>query len=1127
MSAPKIKKCPRCPQTTIHQHYKVHNGLQTCQTTDFVINGENVKDEDTWPGFPLVSNFTEEADAGAIGHCLDQLMCDDGEVQPAEIQQIAEKLLVAAMVGDKTYQGVPLAKELLEKAVTVYAFPPAFQQTVQAAFTKRVSEKKAAKAVGKGMKNLAIQDTDSLPANSTTDKDAPTAQPPQPPQESAATALHQTAGTQPAQFGVPGAKTELELYAARPAREANIITGKVVTNHFAVTLKPGHVLYEYEIQGLENYTGISAPKQRKFIERFIQQSPFLAQQPQDFATDGKRIIIAFKDLSTWNQNPAITAPGMVDQQGVPDFDRDQVNTTLRSISLNLVHTRVIDLNGLSQYVHGNNQQYRETGAAQAMNILIGKGVRDNNVNNTNNNTHAFQIGDHRFFTPSHFRLLPSHMMVAIRGFFSSIRPGINCVLLNVNTVASAVYRQATVAKYIQDGPGYPGFYTNTDAQKHLIRLRVRILYNRNKPGETDMWKDSAEGRIKTITGFSHDDAEKTEFQDRAGNSVSVWNHFRMAYPQAVNAAGLRGKQICVNTRGNDPTKPRLACWFLPDQLEVLDKQIYRRTLDRLGPGLTDAMITFASQPPEGNRTTIINHGLPALALSGQGQQPQVLTRSGISVATQMLTVPVRRIQFPGIRWKNNPNDPTKDAKWSTQGKHFFNTDKLMTGPIIFCTSTDMTNPAWAGDYMVNFKGAFTLNGIVSPFAISPTWLTINQWDVTNLHTHLNAPARRNAGLFVLVLPTQDAKNRQRHAAFRQVVDQMLGKPSLVFCEARMLGSMKTSEQRQRPSNKSLIPYMANNAMKLNVRLGNINHSVAKHHLSFLSRNGVCDTLVLGADLIHPKSNSADYCPSIAAVVGSVDDDYGKFLGSVRRQPRGSEIIDPQNMRTMVLERIKAWAAHPAHVGRRVPARILYYRDGVNDTQYKDIRQHEIQAIRLAWQEAANDREKLPEITAVVVTKRHNTRFYPAPGALVNHGKTSNGNCMPGTVVDSDITSPYYFDFFLQSHVPLQGSAKPTHYFVLENGMNFSAVELQDLTNTMCYLFAHSTNAVSYVSPAYYADKLCERAALYLKSFFDGPTNPPSTQQAQMTAMDNEWNRGGQGPNNNPWNARFNDKMFWM
>jgi hypothetical protein len=51
-----------------------------------------------------------------------------------------------------------------------------------------------------------------------------------------------------------------------------------------------------------------------------------------------------------------------------------------------------------------------------------------------------------------------------------------------------------------------------------------------------------------------------------------------------------------------------------------------------------------------------------------------------------------------------------------------------------------------------------------------------------------------------------------------------------------------------------------------------------------------------------------------------------------------------------------------------------------------------------------------------------------------------------------------------AHGGLQGTTKPTHYFVVHEEIGFKADELQNLTNTVSYMFARATKAVSLVSP---------------------------------------------------------------
>jgi eukaryotic translation initiation factor 2C len=58
------------------------------------------------------------------------------------------------------------------------------------------------------------------------------------------------------------------------------------------------------------------------------------------------------------------------------------------------------------------------------------------------------------------------------------------------------------------------------------------------------------------------------------------------------------------------------------------------------------------------------------------------------------------------------------------------------------------------------------------------------------------------------------------------------------------------------------------------------------------------------------------------------------------------------------------------------------------------------------------------LTAIVVAKRYSVKLFPLEGGAI----ASNGNCKPGTTIDSAITSPYFQDFYLQSHNGLKGTA---------------------------------------------------------------------------------------------------------
>jgi eukaryotic translation initiation factor 2C len=173
---------------------------------------------------------------------------------------------------------------------------------------------------------------------------------------------------------------------------------------------------------------------------------------------------------------------------------------------------------------------------------------------------------------------------------------------------------------------------------------------------------------------------------------------------------------------------------------------------------------------------------------------------------------------------------------------------------------------------------------------------------------------------------------------------------------------------------------------------------------------------------------------------------------------------------MVKERIIDWVLEQNGDNKRLPINIIYYRDGMSDAQYLEVRDTELPAIENAFADAVNELRKseriadgstIPKIniTAIVCVKRHSVRFYPLPNDGDRHQ-----NCPPGTQVESIVTSPFFNDFYLQSHAAIKGTAKPCHYFVLRNDMNMSIHDIRTLTHELCYTYVRAPCGVSYASP---------------------------------------------------------------
>lgn len=146
---------------------------------------------------------------------------------------------------------------------------------------------------------------------------------------------------------------------------------------------------------------------------------------------------------------------------------------------------------------------------------------------------------------------------------------------------------------------------------------------------------------------------------------------------------------------------------------------------------------------------------------------------------------------------------------------------------------------------------------------------------------------------------------------------------------------------------------------------------------------------------------------------------------------------------MIKERL---SAHAKQNAGKLPSKILFYRDGVSESQYPMVRASEIPAVHRGYADAVKtfgrDKGQKLELTFVVVGKRHHTRFFPAaPG-----DRDGGGNVLPGLVVDQVVTSSANMDFYLQSHAAIKGTARSSHYYVLCNEMKLTSDRLQSLVS---------------------------------------------------------------------------------
>ena len=190
-------------------------------------------------------------------------------------------------------------------------------------------------------------------------------------------------------------------------------------------------------------------------------------------------------------------------------------------------------------------------------------------------------------------------------------------------------------------------------------------------------------------------------------------------------------------------------------------------------------------------------------------------------------------------------------------------------------------------------------------------------------------------------------------------------------------------------------FIANLALKFNLKLGGINHALPKDRLGFLQKG---TTMVVGMDVVHPSPGQIKESPSIAAVVASIDKHLAQWPSSLqtqRREHKGAdEIMRSDILRPMVTERLEKWQS----TNGSLPERILVYRDGVSESQYEEVLSTEVPVFFEASKKLGKDGV---QVAFIIVGKRHHTRFYPTTTKDSDHAynpEGRNANPRPGTVV---------------------------------------------------------------------------------------------------------------------------------
>ncbi|KAG1056148.1 hypothetical protein G6F46_003280 [Rhizopus delemar] len=634
-----------------------------------------------------------------------------------------------------------------------------------------------------------------------------------------------------------------------------------------------------------------------------------------------------------------------------------------------------------------------------------------------------------FFTPADKRALPNGAEVW-QGFYQSARPTVGKMMINLDVSATAFYESGPLPEIVAKilgrrsldelRRGIPPREMNK-LEKILKALRIQVIHRGDK-------------KLKyKINKLTPSPADHTSFKDESGADITVANYFAKQYNKRLSYPFLP----CVVVK-KDIFLPMEVCEVLPGQ----------RHMKKLNEKQTAEMIKFTCQKPN-VRANKINQGMNLL----QYRDNPYIQQFGMSVKPEMAVINARVLPTPKISYHPSSQEAEfapQGGAWNLRGK------KVAQGA---------TLGSWA---IVNFAGAVPVPAIqrfvrelTQTFADTGLNVVNRQPPIMNADPQGNIDrtlkeawlkagnaAKANPQLILCILPNTGTP---LYAEIKRISDTVIGVATQCVQSKHIADAKKQ--------------YCANVCLKVNMKLGGMNLFLPPPQIPFIAQR---PTIVFGADVTHPAPGDMNR-PSVAALCASMDARASRYASAIRVQANRTEII--ADLANMVKELLKSFYQS---CGQK-PERMLFYRDGVSEGQFKQVMDSEVAAIRAAC--SSLDKNYKPTITFVVVQKRHHARFFP----IEQRDADRTGNCMPGTVVDTDIVHPFEFDFYLQSHAGLQGTSRPTHYHVLYDDNKFTSDALQELTYRMCYIYGRATRAVSLVPAAYYADLVAARARFHRRN----------------------------------------------
>ncbi|KAG5985359.1 hypothetical protein E4U55_004583 [Claviceps digitariae] len=577
-----------------------------------------------------------------------------------------------------------------------------------------------------------------------------------------------------------------------------------------------------------------------------------------------------------------------------------------------------------------------------------------------------------------------------------------------------------------------GRWQMSDAFKHMRRMR-KLKFTVKHPNRT------ATDKVYTVVDFAFEDRYGAEGAnaravtfDHNGSEVCVAEYYQKKYRANLRNAGL---PLIFAGKGG----------FIPMEFAIIEPM--QRYTFKLNPEQTAAMIKIAVTRPKQRREDI-ERNVAGLQLSAD----PYLKSYGVEFESTFTKTEARILPPPAVNFGQGTADPKFSGRWDMRGKKFWRPNSAPLENWGFIVMDNCVNFPQLQAFAKMFRFTFLGHGGKCPTDALLLNVPGNaKSDVAHSIAWAHAEITKQRGYTQLLFVVVGHKNSPHYERIKKSADCRFGMLSQVVNAAAVAASNGQ--------------YHSNVCLKVNAKLGGATSRTMppwKSQRTYFPTDR--PTMIIGVDISHGAPGGTS--PSTAAMTMSVDRDALRYAAMVETNGYRTEMLTAANVHFMFGQLTKHWIA--GHDGA-FPRHIIYFRDGVSEGQFGQVLDQEIREIKSYLRQKAPNATP-PKFTVIVATKRHHIRFFPQKGK-----GDRNDNALPGTLVEREVTHPFLWDFYLSSHVAIQGTARPVHYHVIWDEMGVPVNDFQKMIYYQCYSYVRSTTPVSLHPSVYYAHLAGNRA----------------------------------------------------